>query len=88
MAFVYPPITSPLAEHSAQLTRLVYELLDAHSDTERLVLERRSGLRWRAHLSHLRDLQRLGRAVLAEEKGVPTRRRCTIANGRSKDGVT
>ena len=34
MAFVYPPITSPQAERSEQLTRLVYGLLDAHSDTE------------------------------------------------------
>ena len=72
MAFVYPPIVSPLAERSEQLSRLVYELLDAHSDTERLVLERRNELHWRAHLNYLRDLQRLGRAVLAEEIGVPT----------------
>ena len=70
MAFVYPPVTPPLPERSEQLARLVYELLDAQSDTERLVLEPGNELSWRAHLSYLRDLQRVGRAVLAEEIGV------------------
>jgi hypothetical protein len=44
----------------------VYELLDAHCDTERLVRKRPTDLEWGAHLSYLRDLQRLGRQVLAE----------------------
>jgi len=66
MAFAYPPIRSGLAERSEQLARLVYELLDAHFDTERLLRERPDDLQWRAHLSYLRDLQRLGREVLAQ----------------------
>jgi hypothetical protein len=64
--FAYPPIPSPSAERSERLARLVYELLDAHSDTERLVRESPHELRWRAHLSYLRDLQRLGREILAQ----------------------
>lgn len=67
MAFAYRPINPPPARHTEQLTRLVYELLDAHSDTERLVQERRDELQWRAHLSYLRDLQRVGRAFLAQQ---------------------
>jgi hypothetical protein len=82
MAFVYPPITSPQAERSEQLTRLVYELLDAHTDTERLVLEGRNELHWRAHLSYLRDLHRLGRAVLAEEIGAGDALSRTAEDGR------
>jgi hypothetical protein len=66
VAYAYPPIPSPAAERSEQLARLVYELLDAHCDTERLVRERPHELHWRAHLSYLRDLQRLGRQVLAQ----------------------
>jgi hypothetical protein len=48
-----------------QLTDLVYELLDAHSDTERLARAPTTGLPWRAHLYYLRDLQRTGREILA-----------------------
>jgi hypothetical protein len=66
MAFAYPSLLSPAAERSEQLARLVYELLDAHSDTEQLIRERPTELQWRAHLSYLRDLQRLGREVLAQ----------------------
>jgi hypothetical protein len=66
MAFASPPILSPAAERSEQLARLVYELLDAHSDTERLVREQPTELQWRAHLSYLRDLQRIGREALAQ----------------------
>lgn len=66
MAFAYPPIPSPAADRSEQLARLVYELLDAHVDTERLVNEAPNELRWRAHLSYLRDLQRIGRELLAQ----------------------
>ena len=62
----YPLISSPAAERSERLARLVYELLDAHADTEGLALERPSPLQWRAHLSYLRDLQRVGREILAE----------------------
>jgi hypothetical protein len=69
MAFAYPPNASPSAERSEQLARLAYELLDAHSDTERLVHEWPPELQWRAHLGYLRDLQRLGREVLASDMG-------------------
>jgi hypothetical protein len=67
MAFVYPRISSPTAERSERLARLVYELLDAQWDTERLVHGRPTELEWRAHLGYLRDLQRLGREALAED---------------------
>ena len=66
MAFTSPPLPSPIAERSEQLARLTYELLDAHADTERLVRERPTELQWRAHLSYLRDLQRIGREILAK----------------------
>lgn len=66
MPFAYPPILSPTAERSEQLARLVYELLDAHADTQRLVHAQSSEKQWRAHLSYLQDLQRLGREVLAQ----------------------
>ena len=41
MAYAYPPIPSPAAERSEQLARLVYELLDAHRNTEELVHRRK-----------------------------------------------
>jgi hypothetical protein len=66
MAFAYPSILSPTAQRSEQLARLTYELLDAHGDTERLVYERPTKLEWRVHLGYLRDLQRIGREILAE----------------------
>ena len=66
MASVYPPIRSACSERAEHLARLVYELLDAHRDTEQLVHESPSDLQWRAHLSYLRDLQRVGREALAE----------------------
>jgi hypothetical protein len=66
MAFADPRAASPPVERSEQLVRLVYELLDAHSDTERLAWEYSNQLQWCVHLSYLRDLQRLGREILAE----------------------
>jgi hypothetical protein len=62
----YPPVPSLIAARSEQLARLVYELLDAHADTERLAHERPNQLRWSAHLRYLRDLQRVGREILAD----------------------
>jgi hypothetical protein len=67
MASAYPPILSSEAERSERLARLAYELLDAHLDTEHLVRERPSDLQWQAHLGYLRDLQRLGREILATD---------------------
>jgi hypothetical protein len=46
--------------------RLVYELLDAHADSERLVRACRKDQEWRAYFGWLRDLQRIGRGILAE----------------------
>jgi hypothetical protein len=66
MAFAHPSVRSQAAERSERLARLVYELLDAHSDTERLMCEHPTALQWHAHLNYLRGLQRLGREVLAE----------------------
>jgi hypothetical protein len=47
------------------LTDLVYELLDAHCDTICLADEADDSVMWAAHLSYLRDLQRVGRETLA-----------------------
>lgn len=52
------------AEREA-LTRLAYELLDAHDDTTRLADELTDDRRWRIHLDYLRDLQRTAREQLA-----------------------
>ena len=49
-----------------QLMPLVYELLDAHDDTARLATGHELDMRWRAHLSYLRDLQRVAREQLAD----------------------
>jgi hypothetical protein len=47
------------------MTRLVYELLDAHEDTARLATELAGDPRWAAHTDYLRCLQRIGREALA-----------------------
>ena len=47
------------------LASLVYELLDAHADTARLVDDCASAAVWDAHLDYLRGLQRVSRAALA-----------------------
>lgn len=59
-------ISSPAGGRSEQLARLVYELLDAHADTEQLSRECEQDLTWRAHLDYLRNLQRVAREVLAD----------------------
>ena len=56
---------APLPEACEQLTRLVYELLDAHDDTARIATGQDLDVHWQAHLSYLRDLQRVTREVLA-----------------------
>lgn len=50
------------------LTRLVYELLDAHADTADLAGELEYDPRWAAHLDYLRVLQRKGREALASSE--------------------
>lgn len=57
--------TPPAAERSEQLVGLVYELLDALTDTDQLMREVSTALQWRSHLVYLRDLQRTGREILA-----------------------
>jgi hypothetical protein len=59
------PVFSSAADRAEQLARLVYELLDAHADTDRLVRGPSTELSWQVHLRYLRDLQRTGREILA-----------------------
>ena len=66
MPFTHSHISSSTVARSRQLERLVYELLDAHADTEQLLRLPRNELRWRVHLDYLRDLQRVAREVLAD----------------------
>jgi hypothetical protein len=49
-----------------RVVALVYELLDAHSDSTRLASELDFDQFWDAHLDYLRALQRKGREVLAQ----------------------
>ena len=56
---------APLPGACDHLTRLVYELLDAHDDTARIATGQDLDVRWQAHLSYLRDLQRVARELLA-----------------------
>jgi hypothetical protein len=55
----------PSPESEAALAGLAYELLDAHADTARLVNDDAGLAEWQHHLGYLRDLQRVGREVLA-----------------------
>ena len=48
-----------------QLSRLVYELLDAHTDTICLGERLGNDLEWAAHIDYLRGLQRVSRELLA-----------------------
>ena len=61
-----PRIPAFASDRGEQLARLVYELLDAHADTDRLVRGPATELLWQAHLHYLRDLQRTGREMLAQ----------------------
>ena len=49
---------------SEELAQLVYELLEAHEDTARLLADTASDSIWAVHLEYLRDLQRIGREAL------------------------
>jgi hypothetical protein len=73
-----PRYTAPLPRPCEQLTCLVYELLDAHDDTARIAAGQNLDRHWRAHLSYLRDLQRVAREVLAragQQEGAPPNRK-------------
>jgi len=50
---------------SGELVALVYELLDAHGDTMRMIDPLATDPAWGAHLDYLRDLQRVSREALA-----------------------
>jgi hypothetical protein len=65
MSFPRVTSTSPAAERSEHLLGLVYELLDALTDTDQLAGEPSTPSQWRTHLLYLRDLQRTGREILA-----------------------
>jgi hypothetical protein len=61
-----PQIGGPAKTASdQQIALLIYELLDAHFDTAKLVGRASDGPEWEVHLAYLRDLQRTGRTVLA-----------------------
>jgi hypothetical protein len=62
-----PSYPQSQAEVSDKLMELVYEMLDAHDDTACLAAEEFAyDERWQAHLAYLRDLQRVGREMLAQ----------------------
>ena len=62
-----PRVGGGVAQESVTaLSALTYELLDAHADTARLAGAGASHAEWRNHLGYLRDLQRVGREVLAQ----------------------
>ena len=71
MSHSKPTAGSPAAMTGADLTRLVYELLDAHDDTARLAADLAIDPRWQVHLDYLRDLQRHGRESLARAAAGP-----------------
>lgn len=58
------PVSTLVADE--RLVRLVYELLDAHSDTATIAPEHPLDPAWQAHLDYLRALQRTGRELLAQ----------------------
>jgi hypothetical protein len=62
-----PLLTGPAFPSAcdADLTTLVYELLDAHADTAQLVDVPLCDAQWQAHIDYLRALQRKGRETLA-----------------------
>lgn len=49
----------------AEVLSLVYELLDAHTDTIALGSDLVEELRWEVHLDYLRALQRKGQEMVA-----------------------
>lgn len=83
---------APTPGLSEQLTRLVYELLDAHDDTARIGTGQNFDARWQAHLSYLRDLQRVARELLARAGQQPfvtpsadqPERTCVRARGNAR----
>jgi hypothetical protein len=60
-----PPVNPTGIATEELLSQLVYELLDAHVDTQQLAAELDPGPGWDAHLAYLSSLQRVGREILA-----------------------
>jgi hypothetical protein len=66
MAPLNSATSSPAEVRLEKLVGLVYELLDAHADTDLLAREIEGDLSWAAHLDYLRALQRVAREVMAD----------------------
>jgi len=70
-----------------QLSQFVYELLDAHADTLWLAdelpgeKELDAAGDWPAHVLYLRDLQRVGRALLAHLPSLAAHEASVIGGG-------
>ena len=59
------PSAKTACGEAAALVALIYELLDAHADTARLVSDQAGDAEWQNQLAYMRDLQRVGREALA-----------------------
>ena len=57
------------------LLDVVYELLDAHQDTVRLGAQISTDPQWQAHMSYVRDLQRVGKETVARATTDPEEER-------------
>ena len=78
----------PIVE-ATRLREVVYELLDAHYDTARLVAETADDDRWSAHLEYLRALQRRTRGILARtgyQGAAESRERAIASRGAGHRG--
>ena len=58
------PPKPPKSDSKAVIT-LAYELLDAHADTLQLQDQAATATEWEVHRAYVRDLQRVGRGVIA-----------------------
>jgi hypothetical protein len=66
-----PTVTDdkPMGLTSAEISALIYELLDAHGDTADMAAQIEHDPEWAAHLDYLCALQRKGREALASLSG-------------------
>ena len=72
MSYANRPIPASVTMPWEWLNDLAYELLDAHADTQWLLQDiARDDLSIRQHLDYLRDLQRVGREILARVVTAP-----------------
>jgi hypothetical protein len=68
---------------TAALVALAYELLDPHADTSRLTGDETSDAEPQNHPAYLRDLQRVGREMLADAVAVDGDRPRVADRGRT-----